>query len=119
MPLFENNTFLPILIEFWIYDCNDSINFYKKKTLKLDGLVVKPFSKTNFNSINNEFYISSLFEKSDIENIKIWNDNNLLNQMICYITEPNNIILKSKIFECTYLFKNNISNYSIKYLPNI
>ena len=115
MPVFENNSFLPLLIEFWIYDKNKTKT---KRSISLMGRILEPNTKININSVNNNFYVSSLFEKSDITNIKIWNDNKLPNEMICYISEPEQITLKSELFNCIYENINNISYYSIYCLLN-
>ena len=52
MPVFENNSFLPLLIEFWIYDKNKTKT---KRSISLMGRILEPNTKININSVNNNF----------------------------------------------------------------
>ena len=98
--LFKNDTILPILLEYWIFD--KLIYPNKKKQCILNSKIIKPDQECIIYTINNELYISSLFLKNDINN-NIWKKNNLLNEMISIIRLNNNsnienIITLSKFF---------------------
>jgi len=111
MNIFKNNTHLPMLIEFWNYEKIN--NYQKKRQLQLYNLVIKPKSYIKIKSINNNYYISSLFGNNDIENNKLWDNNNIPTQMLFYI-DNTNIVKKTEL--CFNCYSNDKNIYNISYL---
>ena len=104
----KNNTNLPFLLEYW----NKKKIIYpdKKRELILNEVIIDSFQEYNLFSVRNEYYISSLFSENDKNYKKIWEKNNLPNEMIftIYLDNSNDNSIK-----------NNSNNFYIKNIDKI
>jgi hypothetical protein len=120
MSIFQNNSFLPVLIEYWVKEeYNTILDFNGRKcSLKLKGLILKANSKKIVDSVNEEYYISSIFGPYDIENNIIWLEKKLKSEMHFFITDTI-IDNKSKLFDYNFYIENGMKHFEFSLLENI
>jgi hypothetical protein len=123
--IIENDTHLPILLEYWEKEKNYKHNLYsnyknkiKPNAIELNAKIVEQYTKVKIYSINKNWYISSIFSEEQEEYKKLWMENRLENEMIAYINNSNTenkfkIEVKSETFNVDKVKNEDFNEVSI------